>query len=220
MAGRSWRRWRRRWRRTRRRRSCCRVSIFRLNLSPSPALGLPRSLQLAGHPGEPQQCPDRNKRRHGAGVLHRHGQYEAHVGVEALLVVRGEAETREAPTPGVALGLPHQRAAVAPPALRLRYNHRLHEEAAAMPYNPGEAGVANQLFRPCPPPQQHQADGEVHAGLLQGVDSRHLAPLPLRVDQVGAGQQQVGPQVDGHRPGRLRLSAVLPNILSVTIRRG
>lgn len=185
-----------------------------------PTLRLPsRSRLLTGYSRKPQQRPHGDKRGHATGVLHRSGEHVAHVGVEALLVVRGQAQAREAAAPSVALGLQHQRAAVTPPALRPRHHNRFHKEAAAVPHHPGQAGVADQLLCPSASPQQRQGDRELCAGLLQGVDPRRLAPLPLRVDQVGAGHQQVRPQVDGHCPGRLRLAAVSPDILNLTVQR-
>lgn len=86
-----------------------------------------------------------------------------------------------------------------------------------MSHHPGEAGVANQPLCPSVALQQHQTDGELRTGLLQGVNPRRLAPLPLRVDQVGAGHQQVRTQVDWHDADLLWLFAVFPDILCPTV---
>ena len=133
----------------------------------------------------------------GPRALHGARRRVAQAAVEALLVVGGEAQPAEPAAAAVALRQLHQRAAAALAALRRRHHHRLQEEAGPVAHHPGEAGVAQQPLGPRGPGQQHQADGELRAGLLQRVEPRGLAPPPLLVHQVGAAGQEVGPLVDG-----------------------
>jgi len=141
----------------------------------------------------------------GAGALHGGRGGVAQVGVESLLVVGGEAQAEEPAASCVALRPLHQHASVALAPLRLRHHHRLHEEAGPVTYDPGEAGVAQHALSPRGAGEHRQADGELLAGLLQGVEPRALAPPPLAVDQQGAGEQQVWPLVDGHHAELLLL---------------
>lgn len=60
-----------------------------------------------------------------------------------------------------------------------------------MSHHQGQPRVAQQTLRPFVALQEDEADGELCAGLLQRVDPGRLTPLPLRVDQVSAGDQQV-----------------------------
>lgn len=116
--------------------------------------------------------------------------------VEVLLIMRGQTQALEPSTLGVALHFLHQSPSVAPPTLRLRHDHRLNKQAAAVTYDPGQPSVTQQALCLLVALQQNQADRELRAGLLEGVDPRGLAPLPLRVDQVSTGDQQVWTLVD------------------------
>lgn len=118
--------------------------------------------------------------------------------IEVLLVVRGQAQALEASASGVALGLFHQQPAVAPPPLAFGDNDRFYKQTAAVTYHLGEPGVAQQPLALWGALQEDQADGELLTGLQEGVDSGRLAPLPLRVDQVCTGHQQVRAEVDGN----------------------
>lgn len=133
-----------------------------------------------------------------------------------LLVVGGQAQALEPPALGVALGLLHQSPAVALAPLRPGHDHRLDEQAAAVAYDPGQPGVAQQPLRLPVAAQEDEADGELRAGLLEGVNPGGLAPPPLGVDQVGAGDQQVRAPVDGDRADLLRLpgagAQLLPDV--------
>lgn len=128
--------------------------------------------------------------------------------VEVLLVVRGQAQALEPSVSGVALGLFHQSPAVAPATLAFGDDDRFHKQAAAVTYDLGEPGVAQQPLALWGALQENQADGEILTGLLDGVDSGGLAPLPLRVDQVCTGHQQVGAEVDGNCMDLLRTATV------------
>lgn len=142
------------------------------------------------------------------------------MGVEVLLVVGGQAQTLEASSLSIALSLLHQSPAIALPPLLLGHNHRLHKQAAAVSHDPGEPGMAEEpLLRPSGALQENQADRKFRAGLLEGVDPGGLAPLPLRVDQICAGNQKVRTLVDGNHvdPSRfLRITGLV--VLKVSIR--
>lgn len=127
------------------------------------------------------------------------------MGVEVLLVVGGQTHTLEPSASGVALNLLHQSPAVALPSFRLGHDHRLDEQAAAVTYDPGQPGMAEQPLRVPVAPQEDQTDRELRTGLLEGMDPGGLAPLPLRVDQVSAGYQKVRTPVDGNRTDLLGL---------------
>lgn len=148
------------------------------------------------HSGEPQKHLHGNKSSHGACVLHRRGQHIAEVGVEVLFIVGGQAQALESSAFGVALNLFHQSPAIALPSLRPGHNHRLDEQAAVVTYHPGEACVADQPLCLSVALQENQADGELWTGFLEGVNPGGLAPLPLGVDQVRTGNQQVRSPVD------------------------
>lgn len=128
--------------------------------------------------------------------------------VEVLLVVCGQAEAPEPSASSVALGLFHQSPAIAPAPLSPGDNHRFYKQTAALSYDPGQPGVAKQPFPLWGALKQNQADGEILTRLHQGVDPGGLAPPPLRVDQVGAGHQQVRAEVDGNYVDILRMSTV------------
>lgn len=113
-----------------------------------------------------------------------------------LLIVGCQAKALEPSASGVALSLLHQSPAVAFTSLCLGHHHRLYEQAAAVTYDPGEPGVAKQTLCPSVALQENEADGELWTGLLEGVNPGGLTPLPLRVDQVCAGNQQVRTPVD------------------------
>lgn len=136
-----------------------------------------------------------------------------------LLIVGRQAQALDPSAFGVALRLVHQSPAVALPSLRLGHHHRLHEQAAAVTYDLGQAGVAQQPLRLSAALQENQADGELWAGLLEGVDPGGLAPLPLGVDQVGAGNQQVRTPMDRNRADLLWLIRVGVNLLFNFIQR-
>lgn len=135
------------------------------------------------------------------------------MGVEVLLVVRGQAQPLEASAFSVALSLLHQSPAIALSPLLLGHNHRLHKQAGAVSHDPGEPGVAEEpLLRPPGALQEYQADRKFRGGLLEGVDPGHLAPLPLRVDQICAGNQKVRTLVDGNHmdpPWFLRVTGLI-----------
>lgn len=82
-----------------------------------------------------------------------------------------------------------------------------------MTYDPGQPRVAEQLLCLTVALQEHQADGELWTGLLEGVNPGGLAPLPLRVDQVRAGYQQVRTPVDRNRMDLLWLLRVRVQLL-------
>lgn len=128
--------------------------------------------------------------------------------VEVLLVVRGQAQALEPSAAGVALGLLHQNPAVAPATLRSGDNDGFYKQTASVTHDLGQPGVAEQALALWGALQENQADGEILTGLQEGVDSGGLAPLPLRVDQVRAGHQQVRAEVDGHCVDLLRTSTV------------
>lgn len=141
------------------------------------------------------------------------------MGVEVLLVVGGEAQASEPPAFGVALRLLHQRPAVAPPPLPLGHDHRLDKQAAAKSHDPGQTHVAQEPLRPSVSLQQNQTDGELRAGLLKSVDPGRLAPRPLGVDQVRAGDQQVRTVVDRNRTKPPRVLGIrMWILLNVSIR--
>lgn len=118
------------------------------------------------------------------------------MGVEVLLIMGGQAQALEPSAFGIALNLLHQSPAVAFTSLHLGHNHRLNKQAAAVTYDPGQPCVAEQPLCLSVALQEHQADGELWTGLLEGVNPGSLAPLPLGVDQVCAGYQQVRTPVD------------------------
>lgn len=138
------------------------------------------------------------------------------MGVEVLLIVRGQAQALEPSAFGIALCLVHQSAAVALPPHRLGHNDRFDEQAAAVTDHPGQTDVAEQLLSPSAALQKNQADGELRTGLLEGVNPGGLAPLPLGVDQVGTGCQQVWAQVDGNGADLLWLFRAVLNVLRLT----
>lgn len=160
------------------------------------------------HSRKPQQHLHRNERRHGACVLHRCRKHKADVGVEVLLVMGGQAQALEPSAFGIALSLLHQSPTVSLTPLRLGHHHRLHKQAAAVTYDPRQPGVAQQPLCLFVALQENQADGELRAGFLQGVNTGGLTPLPLRVDQVSAGDQQVGTPVYRHHMDLPRLFRV------------
>lgn len=128
--------------------------------------------------------------------------------VEVLLVVRGQAQALKASVSGVALGLFHQSPAVAPASLGFGDNNGFYKQTAAVTYDLGQPGVAEQPLALWGALQENQADGKILTGFQEGVDSGSLAPLPLRVDQVCAGHQQVWSEVDGNHVDVLRTSTV------------
>ena len=130
------------------------------------------------------------------------------MGVEVLLVVRGQTQALEPTTPGVHLRLLHQRPAEAPPPLRLGHHHGLHEEAVAAFDHAGEPGVAHQCLAP---PDQHQTDGEARAGLPEGVEAGGHTPLPLGIHQVSARHEQVRALVEGDGPDSRALLLLTPS---------
>lgn len=125
-----------------------------------------------------------------------------------LLVVRGQAHALEPSVSGVALSLFHQNPAVAPATLAFGDNDGFHKQTAAVTYDLGQPGVAQQPLALWGALQENQADGELLTGLQEGVDSGGLAPLPLRVDQVCAGHQQVWAAVDRNCADILQTSTV------------
>lgn len=141
------------------------------------------------------------------------------MGVEVLLVMGGQAQTLEASALSVELRLLHQNPTVALPPLLFGHNYRLYKQAAAVTHDQGEPGVAEEpLLCPSGALQENQADGELRAGLLEGVDPGCLAPPPLGVDQVRAGYQQVRTPVDRNRTDPpCFLSVVVFAILNVSI---
>lgn len=151
------------------------------------------------HSGEPQKHLHGNKGSHGSCVLHWCRQRVTDVGIEVLLIVGGQAKALESSAFGIALNLLHQSPAIAFSPLCLGHNHRLDEQAAGVTYDPGQTGVAEEPLCLFVALQENQADGELWTGLLEGVNPGGLAPLPLRVDQVCAGYQQVWTTVNRNR---------------------
>lgn len=82
-----------------------------------------------------------------------------------------------------------------------------------MTYNPGQPGVAEQPLCLSVALQENQTDGKLWTGLLEGVNAGGLAPLPLRVDQVCARNQQVQAPVDWNRTDLLWLFRVSVQVL-------
>lgn len=128
--------------------------------------------------------------------------------VEVLLVVRGQAQALEPSVSGVTLGLFHQSPAVTPATLGFGDDDGFYKQTAAVTYDLGQPGVAEQPLALRGALQENQADGKILTGLQEGVDSGGLAPLPLRVDQVCAWHQQVRAEVDGNGVDLLRTSTV------------
>lgn len=83
------------------------------------------------------------------------------MGIEVLLIVCGQTQALEPSAFGVALGLLHQSPAVASPSDRLGHHHGLDKQAAAVTYDPGQPGVAEQPLRLSVALQKKQADGEL-----------------------------------------------------------
>lgn len=134
-----------------------------------------------------------------------------------LLIMGGQAQSLEPPSCSVVLNLLHQSSSITFPSLLLRHNHRLDEQAAAVTYNQRQPCVAQQTLRLFVAQQEDQADGELWTGFLEGVNPGGLASLPLRVDQVCTGNQQVRTPVDGNRTDLLRMLSVFLNILFLTV---
>lgn len=150
------------------------------------------------HPGEFQQHLHGDKRCHGACVLHWSWQHVAKVRVEVLLIVGGQAQALIPSAFGIALSLLHQNPAISFPSLLLGHHHWFDEQTAAMTYNLGDPNVAEQPLCLSVALQENQGDGELWTRLLEGVHTCALASLPLSVDQVRTGNQQVWTPVDGN----------------------
>lgn len=86
-----------------------------------------------------------------------------------------------------------------------------------MTYDPTQPCMAEQTLRLFVALQENQADGELWTGLLEGVNPGGLASLPLRVDQVRAGYQQVRTPVDRNRTDLLQMFSVFLSALFLAV---